>query len=292
MGYFVAIRNTNSGSKNVLEDLDTPFVVLKNDAKYWTADPFVFEKDGKTYIFAELFDYKLQRGTIGYCEYNGNPKVKWKQIIVEPYHMSFPFVLEKSGYIYLMPETSCGSCVSLYKCISFPDKWEKCENILENDNVVDTVLFDYLGKDLAFTYDSYGFKDAENNLWLCDVVDNKIIKKIPITKDVAIARMAGKVFTYDHKYYRPSQYCVDYYGQALNIMEFVIGDNGYEEKLIKRIFPKDIVFTDKKDFIGIHTYNTSQNFEVIDAKTSKGTLLSYIGKILKRVSRLRKQLMK
>ena len=60
--YKIAYRKKNTGS--IIDDTQTPFVALKNSWRYWVADPFVISRMGKTYIFAELYDYLRRKGCI------------------------------------------------------------------------------------------------------------------------------------------------------------------------------------------------------------------------------------
>ena len=64
----VAYRLKPVGS--IFNDKATPFIAIPNTRRYAAADPFIFEKDGVKYIFAELFDKKEDIGEIGYCVFN------------------------------------------------------------------------------------------------------------------------------------------------------------------------------------------------------------------------------
>ena len=46
--YRVAFRK--KGKHALLTDAVTPFKAIRNNWRYWVADPFVFEYDGETYI--------------------------------------------------------------------------------------------------------------------------------------------------------------------------------------------------------------------------------------------------
>lgn len=117
----------------LLTDETTPFKAIKNSLRYWVADPFVFERDGETYIFAELFDYLRRRGVIGYSKLKANGNFSsWKEIIVEPYHMSYPQIFEHDGEIYIVPETGSGHTLDMYRAVDFPDKWEKSVNLAKD----------------------------------------------------------------------------------------------------------------------------------------------------------------
>lgn len=79
--YRAAFRK--KGGHALLDDEAVPFRAIKNNLRYWVADPFVFERDGETYIFAELFDYLRRRGVIGYSKLKANGSFSsWKEIIV------------------------------------------------------------------------------------------------------------------------------------------------------------------------------------------------------------------
>lgn len=129
--YRVAFRK--KGKHALLTDAVTPFKAIRNNWRYWVADPFVFEYDGETYIFAELFDYLRRRGVIGYSKLGSNGNFsRWKEIIVEPYHMSYPQIFEYDGEIYIVPETGSGRTLDMYRAVDFPDKWEKSVNLAKD----------------------------------------------------------------------------------------------------------------------------------------------------------------
>ena len=47
------------------------FDELKVTKRYWYADPFLFEKNNRTYLFVEMFDNVTEKGLIGYSEFIG-----------------------------------------------------------------------------------------------------------------------------------------------------------------------------------------------------------------------------
>lgn len=54
--------------QTILDDMDSPFTAIPNVWRYYRADPFLFERDGRTFLFAEMYDRLLRRGVIGCCE--------------------------------------------------------------------------------------------------------------------------------------------------------------------------------------------------------------------------------
>ena len=81
------------------------YKVIKNHFTSWSADPFVFEYNNEVYIFAEIFNLSRYRGCIGYTKLVDGKFTKWKEVIVEDYHLSFPNIQVEDGNIYIYPET-------------------------------------------------------------------------------------------------------------------------------------------------------------------------------------------
>lgn len=239
--YRVAFRK--KGKHALLTDAVTPFKAIRNNWRYWVADPFVFEYDGETYIFAELFDYLRRRGVIGYSKLGSNGNFsRWKEIIVEPYHMSYPQIFEYDGEIYIVPETGSGRTLDMYRAVDFPDKWEKSVNLAKDVVFADTTLLNRGGKLYALACDMERTKNSElvlfgvnENMKLCSTELGCVVND-PVT-----ARAAGEMFEYGGKLMRVSQDCSEEYGKRLNFLE-VDSDfsSYYREKTVKTVDVKDL----------------------------------------------------
>ena len=83
----------------------------------------------------------------------------------------------------------------------------------------------------------------------------------PVVSDHKFSRPAGNLFMSDDKIFRPSQDCSGEYGRAINInLVTKLNETEYEEVLLSRIEPEpDSLYS------GAHTYNSSNEAEVIDA---------------------------
>lgn len=108
--------------KLLLEDASADFHIIKNTWRYWCADPHLFEYEGRTYVFAELYDRVLRRGVIGCCMISENGYTPWKIVLKMPWHLSYPHVFEKDGDIYMIPESYVPKEIALYRAKEFPDK--------------------------------------------------------------------------------------------------------------------------------------------------------------------------
>lgn len=279
IGWNIAIKNKN----------EKKYHVLKNNIGSWVADPFLVEKDNQLYIFGEMYEYRCHKGSICYSKYDGKYFSRWKKIIDEPYHISFPNIEIDNKKMYMYPESSASNEFYRYKCIEFPNIWKKEKVYLNNVQICDTVFFTSEEKKYGLTYD---IKNEANLLELFEFNDKDEIlsqKKKIITDDLRIARPGGKVIYNGKEKIRVAQDCSDFYGKSLNFLKFDIINNQYKEKIVKKMTIDDIEIDSKFKFHGLHTYNTSKNYEVIDVKFRKILLSNIFWKIINKIRKLVKK---
>ena len=269
----------------LLNDTNSEFIVIDNGYDGWAADPFVFEKDNEVYLFAEIYSYKHSRGIIAYSKYNKakNTFEKYKTIIVEDYHLSYPCIFEYNNNIYMMPEASESDSLYLYRAVEFPEKWEKLNPLLTGDKLVDTTPVLINNKLYALSYKLNVDDQSEHELILLEFDGKKFTKsKLGVlSKDVSSARPGGNFIKIKGELYRVSQDCDGEYGKAINFMK--LSENfptEFKETLIKKIQPGNLNINNKDSYCGIHTYNTSENFEVIDLKSYKNSYVRLFYRIL------------
>lgn len=115
--------------------------LIPNPRGSYLADPFIVERDGRTVCYVEEYDLASRRGGISWLEIVDGAPVYRGTLIEEPYHMSFPFPFEHEGQLYMVPETFEAGEISLYRCTSFPDQWERCGTLMEDVEASDTMIF-------------------------------------------------------------------------------------------------------------------------------------------------------
>lgn len=259
----VAYRRKTPGS--ILSDRETPFSVIPNDPHYWAADPMVFQHDGKTYIFAELYDYSLFRGIIGVSEFDGEKFGKWTPVLTEPTHLSYPFLFRLGDEICMIPENRYGHVLSVYRAVDFPYTWERCKIIRDDVEWVDTTLIpdgkEFWGYTESMTQPMTDLRlrlDSELNLLSCEPV-----------RDGAdnCHRCGGPMFMHEGKLVWVTQDCVEDYGQAL-FFRFCDPKTGQEESVV-RLTPHQLRLDQRLSLDGMHTYSAAGDFEVIDLKTRR-----------------------
>jgi hypothetical protein len=259
------IEDKNDYRNNAFSDFNK---LKPSKDKFW-ADPFIIKRGEKNYVFVEEFIYKKNKGHISVLELNNEGELLKVQTLIEkPYHMSYPFIFESAGILYMIPETGGNKTIDLYKCVGFPGDWVYVKNIMSKLNAVDTTLFNYNGKWWLFTVidEINNSLDGSPELFLFftdDILsDNWISHPLnPVVSDIRIARPAGKLFIQDGKIYRPSQDSSARYGEAFNINQVLtLTETDYEEVLVKKVVPDW-----DKNLNGTHTFNFDKDFTIIDA---------------------------
>ena len=116
--------------------------VLPNPPGRYLADPFPIEVDGRHYLFVEDYPVANSRGTISVLEPTADGG--WsppRPALQRDYHLSYPFVFQREGVTYMIPETSEAGRVELYRSIGAPDAWELDRVLLDGLAAVDATLY-------------------------------------------------------------------------------------------------------------------------------------------------------
>lgn len=116
-----------------------------------------------------------------------------------------------------------------------------------------------------------------SRLMLYSLTDQGLTEVCSVKGNDSNNRPAGGLFYWNEKLIRPAQDCTRSYGCALNLYEVTaVGDDGYSEKLLKKISPDQIRSDLGRTANGIHTYNLNDDYEVIDLKGYETDPLFYI----------------
>lgn len=263
----LAIRRSNG--KYLYDGNFSEFTYIKNSFRYWRADPFLFEHKGETYIFAELFDRLKGKGKIGVAKIKNGKCGKFKICLDLPWHLSYPCVYKQNSEIYMVPECARSGKITVYKSKSFPYEWEESYVLYEGVGV-DTTPVQIEGHPFGF-FTTLKTKDNNKNNCLYYIDNDSKQAKLLIDNDFTV-RSAGHIFSEGSKTLRPSQDCENTYGGGLffKMIESLSVDD-FKEKNYRRINVSDIK-TDNSSisFNGIHTYNKTNTYEIIDLSYDVG----------------------
>jgi hypothetical protein len=235
---------------------------------YFFADPFPFEHEGQEHLFFETYDYATRRGRIDWAIVQPDGSLgPIEPVLVCDYHLSYPFVFEHEGQIYMIPETAKANRIELWRAVEFPRRWSLAGPLVENINATDATLLQHdgrywlfatVGENGASTWDElHGFHSASLfGPWVPHAAS-------PLKMDGRSARPAGRFITSGGRLLRPAQDCSLGYGKALVLNELELLDEArFQERTVRRFspdwMPGNTVF---------HTLNGSSRFWWIDGKS-------------------------
>ena len=227
------------------------------------ADPFLHEYKGKLYLFVEELPYESWIGKISCAEVLADGSLgEMRPALETPYHLSYPFVFEEGGEVFMIPETERNRSIEIYRAVEFPYKW-KLEKVLYAAAGLDTTLHVQDGVYWFFTslMDPPG---AAPQLFLFHseslTGEWNFHPQNPISKDVRFARNAGKLFRAEGALIRPNQDCSVRYGYGLHFHRVdALNETQYKETLVHSILPSE-----NSNYHGIHTFNRAGGFETMD----------------------------
>jgi hypothetical protein len=230
--------------------------------RYW-ADPFPVAADGRYYLFCE--EYIEGKGRIAVIELERDGTWRGPQTVLDrPYHLSYPFIFEWGGERYMIPETVANRTVELYRCVSFPDRWEHVQNLMEGIRAVDATLLEHGGRWWLFagvgppgilSWDELHVFHAASPLgpWTPHRTN-------PVTSDIRNARPGGCFFRRGGSLFRPAQDGSRHYGYALNVNRVDrLDEEGYAETPVARIVPEW-----DRGLTSVHTLNRVDDLTVVD----------------------------
>ena len=186
--------------------------IIANPPKRFLADPFVFEREGRHYIFVE--DYDDRRGLGGVSCIVVEPDDSHRiveNVLLEPFHLSFPLVFEEAGEIFMLPETSESGAIRLYRCEEFPHKWTLDMELIKGVSAADTMLIKQQDKWFMLTnINQFGSEDHLSQLhvlWSDQLrsTDWKRISSLPVINSALDGRNAGILKGRDGATYRVRQ---------------------------------------------------------------------------------------
>lgn len=182
-----------------------------------------------------------------------------------------------------MPESGAGDELVLYKAIRFPNQWEKVRILRRNVRYGDTTPFEWKNHKYALAYD---VKEAgKYKMVLLDFENEDQDKELSVS-EIESRRPAGMMFRSGDKNIRPAQNCRHGYGKGLIFYEYWMLENGtYMEELLESIFPEQLHLSKSIYADGMHTYNGSWHYEVIDIKTRRFNVLNFIFRIFGKLKR-------
>ena len=245
--------------------------LIPDKDRYW-GDPFVLAREDRYYIFIEEKIYAAGLGRIACLVLDQEGRLLSNQVVLErPYHLSYPFIFEQDGEVFMIPETAGNRSIELYRCVQFPGQWEFVKTVMSDIYAVDATLLQHENKLWLFAnvkekggssldalhlfYTSQGVLANEWTPHPCN----------PVVKDIRSARPAGRIFEQDGKLIRPAQDSSRRYGYALKFNHITtLNETEYAEETEMSLRPAG------GRMLATHTYNQAGGLTAVDVIIRRG----------------------
>lgn len=242
--------------------------VIKNPSNHYLADPFVVHRDGRYVCYVEDYSYADKKGAITAYEISPDGDRFLGTALSEEFHMSYPFLFEAEGELYMCPETVQAKDIRLYRCTEFPLKWTLHKVLMDNVRSVDTAIFKANDRWWMLTnVDSsdVGEHGSELHLFYADSFDSSAWTahpQNPVVFDSARARNGGFIADGDGLYRAFQIRGFDVYGAALGVARIT--------ELTTQTYREEPLFTIPPTFFekigGTHTYSFANGLLAVDFK--------------------------
>ena len=244
---------------------------LADDRRRYYADPFPFEHEGRLYLFCEEYPYATGKAVISVAAIDGPGRIEQPRVVLEAdCHLSYPLVFRHAGEIWMMPESSAGGRLDLYRAERFPDRWVRDRTLIAGLSISDATPFVADGawrmtatvaEDGGSSWDCLSLFAAPDPLGPWRRCGDE-----PVLIDASCARPAGAVQSIGGALWRPAQDCVGGYGRGLALCRIDhVGAAGLRQTVAARLGPPPSAAPG-----GVHTLNIGGGFEFIDAVGPRG----------------------
>jgi hypothetical protein len=233
--------------------------------RYW-ADPFIYVRGGRTFCFVEDLDRRTRRGHITGLEVRGKELVELGVALREPFHLSFPFLFEYRGEVYMCPESAAAREIRLYRCTRFPLGWRLEKTLMSNVSAADTMLFEKDGRWWMLTnIDEAQTGDHCSELYLFSApslfsTSWRAHPQNPLLIDSMGGRNGGLVVEGERLLRIGQCQSFERYGQSVRVYEITeLSQERYAEQLVREIRPDF-----RRGALGTHHLSTDGRVTVMD----------------------------
>jgi hypothetical protein len=248
---------------NQLASLHFKWIDIPNP-EVFVADPFVLElPSGEIHVLAEHIQQPNYGKLISY-RFNKELVLQEEKIILDTgKHLSYPFILEENGEIFIIPESAMANGVFAYPYNPNEMSLGEPITLISDKPLLDSTLIFHDGKWWLFATKKGPYSNSE--LFIYHAADwrgpYQSHEMNPVKKDDDGSRPAGKIYKKGDDLFRPAQNCKEYYGKSVTLYK------------IQTLTPKTYVETPfvelkadihQKNKYGLHTINLSGSVIVVD----------------------------
>ena len=255
------------------------------------ADPFLFIHNDTLFLFYE--QKKLHHnGTI--MMRRTDDLTHWSdpvEVLSESFHLSYPWVFEKDGNIYMMPETCGDKSVRLYEAAN-PEltKFTFVKKLIEENgqdrfeiSFSDSSVIVRDGIYYLFTTIKVGEVNQLHLFYADDLMGSyHEHPQSPVCVSNKYGRNAGSFIEHDGRTYRLAQDCEKRYGDNIHILEVKeLSVNCYTEEVVK-----ENIFDPHEEFyrLGGHQLNIAEfKGETVIATDAKEYHFFFVNRLLHKI---------
>lgn len=251
------------------------FKIMSTCEGTWAADPFLINRDGKTFCFFEYTNIKRNKSALAMKQIEPTEEGEEHVIFEFLGHCSYPNIFEWNGDYYIIPETKNDRKIVLLKNTKWPYEWEQISILEENVLAVDSTPLVMNGKLYLLIYEEEG-KRIWTSIAELDVKNARILNKKLLKEYTQNIARPGGHFIYDKgRILQVRQPGIHFYGERLDIVELKFDDEMQleRERVVNSILPNQIDINLQWRIIGIHTYNRTNETEIIDLFVQRFNLL-------------------
>lgn len=251
------ILQTGLGAREIVWLEETPPL-------HFLADPFGVWRDGRLHVFAEAYDYRRRHGTIEALTFDASLRLlERRQVLAEPWHLSYPFIAEENGATYMLPEAFRSGRLTLYRAAAFPHRWEPVQTITLDRTPIDATPAFHNG--LWWLFYTPATTRADKVSALHVAFAERLAgpwtphPKNPVRYDASSSRPGGTPAIVNGALVLPTQDCRATYGGAIRPLT------------ITTLTPTDFAATAgpviaAPDADGLHTLSAAGDLTLIDVK--------------------------
>ena len=197
----------------------------------FVADPFLLQRDGRLFLFFEAWRRGTGQGDLCWAERDAAGAWRYSGVALdEPFHLSYPFVFEHEGEVFMIPESRSQGDVRLYSARPFPGRFELRRVLLTGKRYADTSLVAWQGHFYLFTSTDNGTLE----LYFADAFDGpySLHPRSPvIAGNDCSARPGGRPIIWQGRVLRFAQCDRPVYGVSVGAFEVTeLSPSGYAER--------------------------------------------------------------
>jgi hypothetical protein len=233
------------------------------------ADPMGVWRDGRLYVFVEIYDYRDRVGSIEVLIFDGDLRLLDRQpALKEPWHLSYPFIIEEGGETYMLPEAHKSERLTLYRAEIFPTRWTPVQTIELDQVAIDATPVFHDGRWWLFYTPATTKADKVSALHVAwaDKITGPWTPHTgnPVRFDPSSSRPGGTPIVVKGVVVLPMQDCRKTYGGAIRALHVTsLTPDRFEAEADDAILPPTSFgcLTD-----GLHTLSAAGPVTLIDAK--------------------------